>query len=263
MPPPQTAVGLAGLTDGVMHKRRSAPFIDHDLDLGPLAGSQKALPVGFHATPEQVLRATFDEGPLGPEALDEALCLDKPERLPDGRPRHAALEGQLVDGRRLLADRPLPRLDSASEKGSKLDISGDRTAPKPGVALNLINHLLYLLPTAEILNVRISQQLRTDAVWRGLHAKKAKRLAFFLVSSLERREERKQEVGGVIDQTYIGSTSYEGGRARRGLDLPATPPHRDQGHGNDEGHEARFFNSDISSPASVPEGSRQDRLRHF
>jgi hypothetical protein len=89
-------------------------------------------------------------------------------------------------------------------------------------------------------------------VWRGLHDKKAKKLAFFLVSSLERREERKQEVGGVIDQTCIGTTSYEGGWARRSLDLPATPPHRDLGHGNDEGQEAPYFNSDITRPADIP-----------
>ena len=62
----------------------------------------------------------------------------------------------------------------------------------------------------------------------------------------------KYEVGGVIDQTYIGSTSYEDGWARRGLDLPATPPHRDLGRGDDAGEESRYFNSDITRPADIP-----------
>lgn len=62
----------------------------------------------------------------------------------------------------------------------------------------------------------------------------------------------KYEVGGVIDQTYIGSTSYEDGWARRGMNLPATPPHRDMGRGDDEGEAARYFNSDITRPADIP-----------
>lgn len=178
MPPSQTAIGLAGLADGVMNKRRAALFIDKDLNLSAFAGAQQALPVGFHAAPEQVLRATLDEGSLGPKTLDQALCLNESERLANGRPRHAALQGQFVDSGRLLTDRPLPGLNSTAEKGSKLDIPGDCAAPEPGVTLVQFNHQTPILPLVGILNACIGRQLKVDLTPRDLHARKDRRLVF-------------------------------------------------------------------------------------
>ena len=178
VPSPQTAIGLAGLADGVMNQRRAALFIDQNLDLRTFARAQQALPVGFHAAPEQVLGATFYEGSLGPKTLDQTLCLNESEGLANGRPRHAALKGQFVDRRSLLTDRPLAGLNSAAEKGSKLDIPGDCAAPEPGVTLVQFDHQTPILPLVEILNACIDRQLRVDLTPRDLRARKDRRLVF-------------------------------------------------------------------------------------
>jgi hypothetical protein len=78
----------------------------------------------------------------------------------------------------LLTDRPLPGLNSAAEKGSKLDIPGDCAAPEPGVALVQFDHQTPILPLVEILNACIGRQLRVDLTPRDLHARKDRRLVF-------------------------------------------------------------------------------------
>lgn len=60
----------------------------------------------------------------------------------------------------------------------------------------------------------------------------------------------KYEVGGVIEQTWIGSTSWEDGWARRGLGLPPSEPHRVMPERPDPG--PRYFNDEISRPPALP-----------
>jgi hypothetical protein len=69
----------------------------------------------------------------------------------------------------------------------------------------------------------------------------------------------KFQVGGVIEQTWIGSTSWEDGWARRGLNLAPTEPHRVMPPRPGAG--PRYYNGDISRPPAIPWSLFQDYFR--
>src|SRR5215203_2990385 len=103
------------------HARRlKATFIREDLDDRVFTGGQQPGPVGRNLAPKLLPWPLANEGAFGAVALDEPFVFQHVESLANGRSRDAALGGQFIDSRSLLADRPVARFDPTAKQAGKL-----------------------------------------------------------------------------------------------------------------------------------------------
>ena len=109
-------------------RRLGAALVGQHLDHRVVAACQQARPVGRDLAPELLPADAGGRTCPWRGSARSALVLEHVERLADGRARDAAFGRQLVDGRDLLADRPVARLDAAAEQAGELDVARDDAA---------------------------------------------------------------------------------------------------------------------------------------